>query len=150
MRPSRCPRTRAPSRAPRPRCWRPQVRIRCRSRGRSPRCRMLGRSRGRTRRWGTRAESPPRSLQSGSGRTAGTRCQTVRSPTAGVFGPAGRCRNPRRSAASGACGGCRPRCPTCSGSRPTRSPRRRPSSADRPRPSRCGRGGHAWQRQNTR
>lgn len=137
---------------PRPRCWIPRVRIHCRSLcrslGRTPRCQMLSRSSGPTRRWGTRAESPSQSPPSGSARTAGIRCQTVRSPRAWDFWPAGRCLSPHLSAASGAAGGCRPRCRTCSGSRRSRSPpRRRPSSSAGPHRSHCRCCGDVWQRQ---
>ena len=137
---------------PRPRCWIPRVRIHCRSPCRSlcrtPRCQMLSRSSGPTRRWGTQAESPSQSPPSGSARTAGIRCQTVRSPRACAFWSAGRCLNPHPSAASGVAGGCRPRCRPRSGSRRSRSPpRRRPSSAAGPRRSRCRCCGDVWQRQ---
>ena len=133
----------------RPRCWIPRVRIHFRNLGRSPRCQMLFQSHGPTRRSETRAGSPSQSLRSGSALTAGIRCPTVRSLRACASWPAGRCPNPHQSGVSGAAGGCRPRCRTCSGSHPSRSPRRRPSSAARPHLSRCCCGccGDAWQRE---
>lgn len=149
MKPSRYHLNHVLSPYPRPRCWIPRVQIHFRNLGRSPHCQMLFRSRGPTQHLGTRAGSPSQSLRSGSAQTAGIRCPTVRSLRACASWPAGRCPNPHRSGISGTAGGCRPHCRTCSGSRQSRSPRRHPSSAARPHPSRCCCGccGDAWQRE---
>lgn len=137
IKPSRSHLTRVPSPDPRPRCWIPLLLTHFQSPEQNPHCQSLSPNRDRTRHLETPAENPPPTLRSGSSRTAQTRCQTVRNPRAFSFWTAGHCLNPHLTAVSGASGDCRPRCQTCSGSPPNRSPKRRASSPARPHPSRC-------------